>query len=69
MFEDNEHPEQAPIIGEKVIYCAIINECKKLYCKNGTLKNERVCKECINIKTLFSNVQNVSSLPGFICFP
>ena len=41
-FEEIEHPEYAPIIGEKILYCAINNECKKLYCKNGILKNERV---------------------------
>ena len=41
-FEEIEHLEHAPIIGEKVLYCAINNECKKLYCRNGTLKNERV---------------------------
>ena len=41
-FEEIEHLEHAPIIGEKVLYCAINNECKKLYCRNGILKNERV---------------------------
>ena len=41
-FEEIERPEYAPTIGEKVLYRAINNECKKLYCRNGTLKNERV---------------------------
>ena len=41
-FEEIEHPEYASTIGEKVSYCAINNECKKLYCRNGILKNERV---------------------------
>ena len=41
-FEEIEHPEYAPIIGENILYCAINNECKKLNCKNGILKNERV---------------------------
>ena len=31
----------APIIGEKVLYCTINNECTKLYCRNDILKNER----------------------------
>ena len=38
-FEEIEHPEYAPIIPEKVLYCAINNECKKLYCRNGILKS------------------------------
>ena len=126
-FEEFEHPEYAPIIGEEVLYFAINNECKKLQCINGILKNERVpelygnplegdtrvvfhannadtidpgnivvpandsdisiilicnihymdfdmwydsghnsdnSRECINIKKLVSNTQNVSSLPG-----
>ena len=41
-FEEIEHSEHALIIGEKVLYCTINNECKKLYCRNGMLKNERV---------------------------
>ena len=41
-FEEIEHLEHAPIISEKVLYWAINNEYKKLYCRNGTLKNERV---------------------------
>ena len=41
-FVEIEHLEYAPIIGEKVLYCAINNERKKLYCRNGILKNERV---------------------------
>ena len=36
-FEEIEHPEYAPIIGEKVLYCAINNECQNLYCRNGIL--------------------------------
>ena len=40
-FEEIEHPEYAPIIGETVLCCAI-NEFKKLYCRNGIPKNERV---------------------------
>ena len=130
-FEEIEHPEYAPTIGEKVLYRAINNECKKLYCRNGILKNERltelyenhlegdtrvvfhaknsdtinpgnivvrandsdiavvlICnihhmdsdvwydsghnydnsRECINIKKLVGNVQNVSSLPGLYAF-
>ena len=43
-FEQIEHTEYAPVIGEKVLYCAINNECKKLYCRNGILKNERTPK-------------------------
>ena len=41
-FEKIEHPEYAPIISEKVWYCAINNESKKLNCWNDILKNERV---------------------------
>ena len=41
-FEEIEHPEYVPVIGEKVLYCAINSESKKLYCINGILKNERV---------------------------
>ena len=41
-FVEIEHLEYAPIIGEKVLYCAINNERKKLYCRNDILKNERV---------------------------
>ena len=41
-FEKVEHPEYAPILDEKILYCAINNECKKLYSRNGVLKNERV---------------------------
>ena len=41
-FEEIEHPEYALIIGEKVSYCVVNSECKKLYCRNGILKNERV---------------------------
>ena len=124
-----EHPEYALII--KSLYCAINNDWKKLYCRNGILKNERVpelygnhlegdtqvvfyaknadridtgnivvrandtdiaviliwnihhmdsdvsydsgynydsSRECINIKKLVRNVQNVSSLPGLHAF-
>ena len=41
-FEEDEHPEYAPIIDEKVLYCAINNECKNLFWRNDILKNERV---------------------------
>ena len=41
-FEEIEHPEYAPVTGEKILYCAINSESKKLYCINGILKNERV---------------------------
>ena len=41
-FEEIENPKYAQITGGKVLYCAINNECKKLYCRNGILKNERV---------------------------
>ena len=41
-FEEIEHPEHVPVTGEKILYCAINSESKKLYCINGILKNERV---------------------------
>ena len=39
-FSLKKYPEHAPIISEKVLYCAIV--CKRLYCRNGILKNEQV---------------------------
>ena len=47
-FEEIEHPKYAPVIGEKVLYSTINNECKKLYCRNGILKYERVPELYVN---------------------
>ena len=42
LVKEFENPEYAFILGEKVLYCSVDNECKKCYAVDGILKIENV---------------------------
>ena len=42
LFKEYEDQIYAPLIAEKILYCAIDNECKKFYCADGMLRYELV---------------------------
>ena len=38
LYREFENPNYANIVANKVVYCAVDNECKNIYCAEGKLK-------------------------------